>query len=152
MTKAQLQARVAELEEDQASFYRDWKELRQEKAAVQQELARVKEDLARKQAHIDAEPARVDRYARKIAELEKDLQQLHTAHSNTLRDWHKCSSELTAANRNYSYRVNLLELELQRLRLSPEDIRDLLRLCHPDVHKNSELATRMTKRLLDIRK
>ncbi|TNF65660.1 hypothetical protein FBF48_10335 [Streptococcus salivarius] len=34
---------------------------------------------------------------------------------------------------------------------SPEEIDRLIRLCHPDKHGNSESATVMTQKLLDIR-
>jgi hypothetical protein len=36
--------------------------------------------------------------------------------------------------------------------LTPEFIRELLSLTHPDRHKNSERATRVTQQLLDLRK
>lgn len=32
-----------------------------------------------------------------------------------------------------------------------EEIASLIRLCHPDKHNNSQLATRMTQRLLEMR-
>lgn len=35
--------------------------------------------------------------------------------------------------------------------LGEKDIKALLSLCHPDKHNNSQLATRMTQRLLEIR-
>lgn len=35
--------------------------------------------------------------------------------------------------------------------LGEKDIKALLSLCHPDKHNNSQLATRMTQRLLEMR-
>lgn len=35
--------------------------------------------------------------------------------------------------------------------LTKDDIKRLIALCHPDKHNNSEMATKMTQKLLEIR-
>lgn len=59
------------------------------------------------------------------------------------------TKELEAENEEL--RVKLKAKPKKMGPLTPEEVKNLIRLCHPDKHKNSELANQMTKLLNSLR-
>ena len=56
----------------------------------------------------------------------------------------------------YRREISRLRVEVRRMntptQFNSEEIKSLIRLCHPDKHNNSDTATRMTQKLLGMRK
>lgn len=58
---------------------------------------------------------------------------------------------LSLEKENGKVLTKVLERERKRNRISTDDIRKLIQLCHPDRHDGSPLAVEMTQKLLKMK-
>lgn len=74
-----------------------------------------------------------------LVELQKEFNQLAREYKDDLTEYH-------------ALMVKHLELlESNPVCISPEDLKSIISLCHPDKHDNSKLSNRITKLLNELR-
>ena len=91
----------------------------------------------------------VDYYvARRAKDLIAKLIEVEKRCDLAEKQYYYCLNTAAEYKKKYD---KVLKLAAQQQKFSAEDIKRLVRLCHPDRHNNSEASVQMTQKLMNLR-
>lgn len=97
-----------------------------------------------------------------VKELNLEITRSEKKAGNYMAAWERMSllctnaineaKKLLIQNEYLASQLRLADIRDKGITFSQDEIRTLIRLCHPDKHNDSDSATTMTQRLLELRK